>query len=91
MQWTFRVNEAYQRLRVPLARAVYLCELHSQPIGAKRNTAMPADFLLQQMAWREALDEARSLSDVESLGHAVAARQRALLDELAYVMDQRCD
>lgn len=91
MQWTLRVNEAYQRLKVPLTRAVYLCELHGQPIGAESNTAMPADFLMQQMAWREALDEARSLSDVESLGHAVAARQQALLGELAPVMDELHD
>ncbi|MDO9313126.1 MAG: Fe-S protein assembly co-chaperone HscB [Burkholderiaceae bacterium] len=91
MQWTLRVNEAYQRLKLPLARAVYLCELNGQPIGAESNTAMPVDFLLQQMAWREALDEARSLGAVEALGDAVAARQRSLLDELSIVMDERRD
>ena len=58
MQWAVRVNEAYQRLKDPLKRAAYLCELHGAPIDAENNTAMPADFLMQQMEWREALDEA---------------------------------
>ena len=59
MQWAVRVNEAYQRLKDPLKRAAYLCERRGAPIDAESNTAMPRDFLMQQMAWREALDEAR--------------------------------
>jgi molecular chaperone HscB len=46
-------NRAYQRLRI---RSNYLsyCELHDTPINAENNTAMPSDFLMQQMEWREA-------------------------------------
>ena len=62
MQWSVRINEAYQRLKDPLKRAAYLCELRGAPINAENNTAMPAAFLMQQMEWREALDEARGLS-----------------------------
>jgi hypothetical protein len=58
MQWSVRINEAYQRLKDPLKRAAYLCELGGAPINAENNTAMPAEFLMQQMEWREALDEA---------------------------------
>jgi molecular chaperone HscB len=67
MQWSVRVNEAHKRLRDPLRRAAYLCELKGAPIGAHDNTAMPAEFLLQQMNWREALDEAQARADVEAL------------------------
>src|SRR3954447_4608855 len=56
MQWSVRINEAYQRLRDPIKRAAYLCALNSHPIEAEKNTAMPADFLMQQMEWREELD-----------------------------------
>ena len=72
MQWAVRVNEAYQRMKDPLRRAAYLSELNDAPIHAENNTAMPTGFLVQQMEWREALDEAVSLSDVEALADAVA-------------------
>jgi molecular chaperone HscB len=91
MQWSVRVNEAYQRLKTPLARAAYLCELHGQPIGADTNTAMPTSFLMQQMAWREALDDARSAGAVEALADEVATRQQTLQDELAVLIDDRHD
>ena len=54
MQWSVRINEAYQRIKEPLRRAAYLCELHGAPIQAEDNTAMPGAFLMQQMEWREA-------------------------------------
>lgn len=58
MQWSVRINEAYQRLKDPLKRAAYLCDLNGAPVNAEKNTAMPADFLMQQIEWREALNEA---------------------------------
>ena len=67
MQWSVRINEAYQRLKNPLRRASYLCELHGAPINAENNTAMPVDFLMQQMQWREALDEAESIDDLDKI------------------------
>ena len=67
MQWSVRINEAYQRLKDPLKRASYLCELHGAPINAEKNTAMPTDFLMQQMQWREALDDAKTLHDFEEI------------------------
>jgi molecular chaperone HscB len=76
MQWSVRINEAYQRLKDPLRRAAYLCELGGAPIQAEVNTAMPTDFLMRQMAWREALDEAGTLPALESLHHDVVRVRR---------------
>jgi len=87
MQWAVRVNEAYRRLRDPLRRAAYLCELRGAPIQAEVNTAMPARFLMEQMAWREALDEARDTAAVEALDAEVAEREAALLAELERLLD----
>ena len=67
MQWSVRINEAYRRLREPLSRAAYLCELRGAPIEAHSNTAMPADFLMQQMAWREGLDDAQGEGELERI------------------------
>lgn len=60
LQWASRVNEAYRVLRSPLQRARYLCEIAGFDVQAESNTAMAPAFLMQQMEWREALDEARA-------------------------------
>lgn len=91
MQWAVRVNLAYQRLKDPLRRAAYLCELRGVAIDAERNTAMPKAFLMQQMQWRDELDEARDLTAVEDLDQRVADHQRNLLDELRATLDERGD
>ncbi|HEX3138607.1 MAG TPA: Fe-S protein assembly co-chaperone HscB [Rhizobacter sp.] len=91
MQWAVRVNEAYQRMRDPLKRAAYLCELKGVPINAENNTAMPAGFLMQQMAWREALEEASSLSDVEALADDVATHRKQALSQLQATLDEQGD
>ena len=91
MQWAVRVNQAYQRLKDPLSRAAYLCELRGVPVDAERNTAMPAAFLMQQMAWREALDDAAGPAEVQALDEAVAGDERALLAALAKQLDQQQD
>lgn len=91
MQWAVRVNEAYERLKDPLKRASYLCQLNGAPIEAESNTAMPADFLTQQMAWREALDEARGESELDALAQEVRSRRRLMLESLGECIDARRD
>lgn len=86
MQWSVRVNEAYGRLKDPLQRAAYLCELRGAPIQAENNTAMPAAFLMQQMAWREALDDAQGVAQIEALDDEVRAAEDTLLAELATLL-----
>jgi molecular chaperone HscB len=87
MQWSVRVNEAYQRLKHPVRRAAYLCELAGVAVDAERNTAMPAAFLMQQMEWREALDDARTADALDALADEVRQTQRQQLAELARLLD----
>jgi molecular chaperone HscB len=87
MQWAVRVNEAYQRLKDPLRRAAYLCEQRGVPIDAERNTAMPAAFLMQQMQWREGLDDAATAADVEQIDAQVAGTERQLLADVQQRLD----
>jgi molecular chaperone HscB len=91
MQWAVRVNEAYQRLKEPLTRGAYLCELRGAAIDAERNTAMPASFLMQQMAWREALDDATELAAVERIDAEVLAAERTMQAELQRLLDDAAD
>ena len=91
VQWAVRVNEAYQRLKDPVRRAAYLCELNGAAIDAQNNTAMPTDFLMQQMEWREALDDAQTVDDVEALVQQVTDHRRAALHRLEATLDQERD
>ena len=87
MQWSVRINEAYRRLKNPLKRATYLCELHGAPIEAETNTAMPADFLMQQMEWREALDDAETLKSIEEISLQLSQNEREQLSKLEQLID----
>jgi molecular chaperone HscB len=87
LQWSVRINEAYQRLKDPLRRAAYLCELRGAPIEATSNTAMPSDFLMEQMDWREALDEADSEEELDALEHRVTVRRREMLARIQQLLD----
>jgi molecular chaperone HscB len=87
MQWSVRINEAYQRLKDPLKRAAYLCELAGFPIQAHSNTAMPPSFLMQQMEWREALDDTSEADSVEALLADVQAARKDLLAQCEKCLD----
>ncbi len=83
MQWASRVNEAHRVLRSPLRRARYLCELAGHDVSAETNTAMAPAFLMQQLEWREALDDARQAGDADALD----ALERELQEARAHIHD----
>ncbi|MEO7243002.1 MAG: Fe-S protein assembly co-chaperone HscB [Variovorax sp.] len=99
MQWSVRVNEAYQRLKDPVRRGAYLCELKGVSLGAEDNTVMPADFLVQQMQWREALDEideadadvASGAKALKTLRTEVGAARDQALASLEQLLDRQSD
>ena len=85
MQWATRANEAYQTLRNPQKRAQYLCELNGVDLKTESNTAMPMDFLMQQMEWREALGEARADKDadaLDALDEQVKGERKARMEQI---------
>ncbi|MFD0666112.1 Fe-S protein assembly co-chaperone HscB [Ramlibacter sp. MAHUQ-53] len=91
MQWSVRINEAYQRLKNPLHRAAYLCEQRGAPINAESNTAMPARFLMEQMAWREALEEAETEADLDTLSDQLAGSRSEVLRDIERLLDEAGD
>ena len=91
MQWSVRINEAYQRLKNPLKRAAYVCELQGAPVNAHSNTAMPTAFLMQQMQWREDLEDAVSAAALETLSANVAATEKTLLQQCENLLDVQHD
>lgn len=91
-QWAARANEALTVLRSPLRRAIYLCEQNGVAIGAESNTAMPPAFLMQQMAWREELDDARRAPQrLATLTEEVARERANLVSRLGQAIDVDAD
>jgi molecular chaperone HscB len=81
MQWATQANEAYRTLREPLLRARYLLALKGYDTEEESNNAMPADFLMEQMEWREQAADARAAKDVAALGELrarIEARRAAM-------------
>jgi len=91
MQWSVRINEAYKRLKDPGKRAAYVCELRGSPIEAENNTAMPPEFLVEQMEWREELDEARNAEDLDRLEEERQLARRKTLDDIERLLDRDND
>jgi molecular chaperone HscB len=92
MQWATRVNEAYRTLRTPLLRACHLLELNGVDPGLETNTAMSPAFLMEQLEWREAVQEARAAEDVgelETLHQRLRQESRGLVGALAAALDER--
>ena len=75
MQWAVRINEAHRRLKDPLARASYLCELAGHPLREHEGAAMPHEVLARQMEWHQTL----------------AGRLKVVHDAVAADLDERHD
>ncbi len=87
-QWSARLNEAYATIKDPVRRATYLCEAAGYDVGAEKNTAMPMDFLMTQMRWREMLDgHADDEAVMEKLRAECDAEAASLLEGLAKAID----
>lgn len=92
MQWATRVNEAFSTLHKPLPRAKYLLELEGIDVGLETNTAMSSEFLMEQLEWREAVEEAESAADLaalEQLHLRLRKHARELFAELEQSLDDR--
>lgn len=90
MQWATRANEAYQTLKNPLKRAIYLCELNGIALQTESHTAMPSAFLMQQMEWRETLEEAKAEKDEEvreKLASELQAAHEAAVAEVGELLN----
>jgi molecular chaperone HscB len=91
LQWTTRVNEAYRTLRDPVQRAKHLLELQGVDVAFETNTAMPQDFLMQQMELREALEDAKDAAALDALRKNLLSEKSSLVKQIGAFIDEKRD
>lgn len=91
MQWTTRVNEAYRTLKSPVQRAKYLLELNGVDVAFETSTAMPEDFLMEQLELRQKLDEARDVATLGLIRKNLASEKQAIESRIAESIDAKHD
>ena len=91
LQWTTRVNEAYRVLKDPVQRAKHLLELNGVDVAFETNTAMPAEFLMQQMELRETLEESKDAAALDALRGDLRKQKKNLQAAIAEAIDSRKD
>jgi len=88
MQLSALANSAYRTLMNPIQRGLYMCAKNGVDPQLETNTAMPAQFLMQQMEWREALDDVRGQpSKLDDLYKEVEQTRASLLKEVEATID----
>jgi len=94
IQWATQVNEAYQALKHPVSRGVYLLRLQGIDALDASNTKMAPAFLMQQMEWREAIEEARAgknMATLDDLSDDLRAAHRRIEAQLSELIDTKQD
>ncbi len=87
-----RINEAYRHLKDPLTRSTHLLALRGVEVLSAGSVPLPADLLLQQMDWHEALDDARRTGDglrLNALCEGFLAERARLEAGLLEALDER--
>ena len=91
-QVSVRINEAYQTIKAPLARAQYLCSLEGLNVQERR--PMPPAVLMKQMDWHEMLEAALATGDdgrMYDLKEEVTNERQMLLTQLQDAFDVKKD
>jgi len=87
---TAQVNDAYQTLKSSIRRAEYLLHLYGFDINDEKYTALPQDFLLQQMEWREELEtHHKNKEALEKLASVVAIKKKQKINLLPTYFDKK--
>lgn len=67
VQKNAQVNDGFQVLKNPISRAEHILELRGIELRHEQRTIQDPEFLMQQMDWREQLEQAEHANDPEQV------------------------
>lgn len=91
LQQSTLINDGYQTLRNPASRAQFLINLSGK---TETTQVLTNGFLMEQMEWREAIEEASACRDMmalEALAKRLKSKMLLQVDELATALDEQGD
>ena len=92
LQLSTTVNDAYRTLRQPSSRAQ--CLIDMAPEAKKTGATLTPAFLMAQMEWREAIENACAARDILALNALAQRLRNEVLEhekDLTDALDARCD
>lgn len=76
------INEAFETLRDPLARAIYLLALRGAPLPADDKTVNDPELLMAAMEDREALDDAGTAAQLDAFARQTQDKYEQTVNEI---------
>ena len=91
MQHTSQINEAFNTLKNPVERALYLLKLKGLDINFDNETTMDAGFLMEQLELRESLasvgNDTESLDRLDAMSADVKEKLSLLMEEFSVLYE----
>lgn len=91
LQWSSIINDAYNILKSPLNRAIYLLKKNNIDLINDRNKHIDSHFLNKQMVWRELFEEAKeksAITNIQELNQMVEQDKTSTFEKLALLLDK---
>jgi molecular chaperone HscB len=88
VQKAAQINDAYQILKSPLARAEYILSLNGIEMHGEKQTLQDPMFLMEQMELREELEEIRDDQALFDFEDKVSRMSRQQMNELEQELNQ---
>ena len=87
LQKSTQINDAYQVLKDPIKRASHIISLHQ----VLKESALPPDFLMQQMEWEEEFETINDLEQIRLFSDKIEEEKKILMELLAMNLDEQKD
>ncbi len=87
-QWAGRINEAKDVLLDPVKRAEVLLVKAGVDVGQETDTRMSGSFLMEQLQWREEMEDAKSLEELNQLAARIETEYEKLVSALVDDLDK---